>query len=291
MNFRLSLVSPCLALMIALEAFAQSNPSTIQSNRNRVDLTPYRPIQETLSDVREFTRLSSAKPDEFIALIQELETAIATVGNAMGTKSDDPVMRAYHLSLRLYRDSGRIWEERARSIEYRSEGKAQWRKDVRDRALLRGANADRTDLIDEIAAFEFIFDGKHTPNTLYPLTSRETTGLTGILKRYPELGSSIKGYAFVKSGAVMYLWVKAERPVSFLFPNDPPTDATAYMKSTKTPTARLAVRLAKHRRHKILVVDNGKGVFSSDEKLKVIFTDWATRRTASLEARASESAC
>ena len=82
----------------------------------------------------------------------------------------------------------------------------------------------------------------HAPNTLYPPESRIVTGLGDIQQRYPELAGEFKGYSYVKSGSVPYLWQKAEASLSVFHPNWQVESPPPFLKSSSPRSARLSTR-------------------------------------------------
>lgn len=228
---------------------SDEQPETIGDKLEQSPL--FQPLHELTADITEFTRCVDVNLEELRLLINEYAEELATVRPKLDPSRRNATISAYSTAHRMYDDSARVWELQSKVPELLQKAEEKWQEEIRRRAVETGGTADNTDIVNAIAAFKTVINGGHVPSTLYPPWSRRVTGISDVMQRYPELAGEFKGYSYVKSGAIAYLWEKAERTLAPLFPNNPVDVRPAYSSSvaarSKSLAARTTVKLQKQR--------------------------------------------
>ncbi len=184
-----------------------SKPDPLANVRSTVDLSKYQVLHDLLEDIHEFTRLKGSSAKELRFLLDDMQKELENLYADQPSGTRDPVYNAYSAAFKLHDDACRVWDIYAKTEELLADAKARWRKTVAENAQIGISNSS---LIDEISSFEFIIQKGHIPNTLFPSTSRFTTGLTDIAQRHPEIAGDFNGYSFVMQHSIAYFFRQSE---------------------------------------------------------------------------------
>lgn len=249
-----------------------SKPDPLANTRSTVDLSKYQVVHELLEDIHEFTRLKLSSATELRFLLDDMQRELESLYADQSAGTHDPVYNAYFAAFELHDDACRVWDVYAKTHNLLDDAKARWRQRI-----------DPSALVDEISSFEFIIERGHIPNTLFPSTSRLTTGLTDIVQRHPEIAGEFNGYSFVMQHSIAYLLKRSELLTSLLFPGKEIEEAPPYGLLDIAPTQRLATRLQAHQITTIVGDAADSPLFKDTERLRTIFKDWATRRADILQ--------
>lgn len=208
----------------------------------------FKPLRAVAEDLRELTRLSDATPSELKVVLDDYKREMDRADEQIGSSRRDPILAAYSKAFRFYEDSSRIWDVLQKAPQLLVDAKIQFRQTVQQRAVMQGGQADNSDLVNGIAAFQLIIEQGHAPNALFPTNLRFTTGLTDICQRYPALAGESRGYTFVRQGAVGSLWQEAEVTLATVHANWQVESVPPFMQSQTPRSSRLAERFAvRHR--------------------------------------------
>ena len=225
----------------------QDAERTVDDTRDAAIFVPLRTITE---DLHEFTRLSDATAMELAILVDDYRRELERLAQEPRTAHRDSVMAAYSRAYKMYDDSSRVWDVFEKAPQLLANAKTEFRRSIQQRAVMQGPDVDNSDLVDGIAAFEFIIQKGHAPNTLFPSNSRFTTGLTDICERYPDLAGEFQGYTFIKHGSVGSIWWGAEESLATIHPNWDIESAPPYLQLQRARSPRLAERIAvRYREH------------------------------------------
>jgi hypothetical protein len=216
---------------------APKDRDPLEKSRSAVDLTKYKSVHDVLEDIHEFTRLKVSSPNELRLLLDEMQRELDEIYANLPPGTRDPVYSAYSVAFKLHDDACRIWGAFAKKESLLADAKARWRETV---AINAQKGISNSVLNDEIASFTLVVERGHIPNTLFPSTSRITTGLTDIVQRHPEIAGKFNNYSFMMPHSIAYLFRQSELLTSLLFPGRSIEETPPYGLLDVQPSQRLA---------------------------------------------------